>query len=334
MKCVLITSLILAGSSSLSCLGASSNEVISVIYGDGYVLERLSTGAETELGSPGISVDENGIATSLDDDSLTPVPALPGSESATNTLSVALLEMLACSVVDHFDQIDEAGIPYTSQPTAATWTWEGFLGADETNGWTRVAKKACFDWYLNFLSTNHCALSFEQTNLTRIALQQCDILRYTNQWETYTAIMRNPFSPHRDLAGELALRYTPEERGLYEIGMGVVTNGLDLTSSERYSLLLVYIDRLQHLRSTEAAEAVRALYGVRHSNCELSLSLDQLFNTGIAGYGGSSNRLDTALEYLRNSSLSELQRTHFDTITNQLINAAQPLPEVESLRGL
>ena len=34
--------------------------------GDGYVLERLATGEETELGSPGISVDENGIVAERD----------------------------------------------------------------------------------------------------------------------------------------------------------------------------------------------------------------------------------------------------------------------------
>ncbi|MGN0855076.1 MAG: hypothetical protein ACI4R9_06120 [Kiritimatiellia bacterium] len=332
MKCVPLTTLILTAISSMPSFGTSSNEVLSVIIGDGYVLERLSTGDERELDPPEYSVDENGIATSICDNSQ--MPMLPGPESSTNALAVALLEMLAYSDVDCFDQIDENGVPYTFQPIVATWTWDGFLGEDETNGWTRAAKKLCFDWYLNFAATNCCAFTSEQTNLTRIALQQCNILEYTNQWAAYTGILRNTCAPHRDLAGELALRYTPEESGLYDMGMGVATNGLNLTSNERYSIMSVYINRLQQLRSAQAAEAVRSLYMVRRSNIDLALSLDRLFDATIAGYGCSSNRLDTALAYVRSPYLSELQRTHFDTITNQLMNAAQPLPEVEALRGL
>ena len=140
-----------------------TNQVISIEIGDGYVIEQLSTGEECSIVTCDISVDQDGIATSNE---LVPdLPVLPGDESATNAFAVTLLEMLQISAVDNFDQTDENGVPYTTQPVVPIWTWDGFLGKDETNGWTRVAKKACFDWYLNFMATNAYAFTSAQTNL-------------------------------------------------------------------------------------------------------------------------------------------------------------------------
>ena len=73
---------------------------------------------------------------------------------------------------------------------------------------------------------------------------------------------------------------------------------------------------------------------MRLAEYKLSLVLDRLFVSRILGYAGSSNRLDTANKLLSMTELNELQREHFGTVTNQLLNAAQPLPEVEALRGL
>ena len=101
-------------------------------------------------------------------------PSLPGTEEITNRVAEALLFRAWGAVVDNIDLVDENGINYTTQLVIPTWTWEGFLGEDETNGVTRAAKKASFDWYLGHLATNCCAnFSDDQTNYVRIALNEC-----------------------------------------------------------------------------------------------------------------------------------------------------------------
>ena len=111
-------------------------------------------------------------------------PSLPGTENDTNRVAVALLEWTLGTAVDHFESIDENGVEYTTQLIIPVWTWEGFLGEDETNGVTRAAKKASFDWYLGYLATNCCVdFSLMQTTLVRVAVEQCEDLKYTNAFQ-------------------------------------------------------------------------------------------------------------------------------------------------------
>ena len=134
-------------------------------------------------------------------------PTLPGSEEVTNRVAEALLFRAWGAVVDYFDSADENGVEYTTQLVIPTWTWEGFLGEDETNGVTRAAKKASFDWYLGHLATNCCAnFSDDQTNYVRIALNECRDLKYTNAWQSLKGIALNSSAPYRGYRHHLRRR--------------------------------------------------------------------------------------------------------------------------------
>lgn len=311
----------------------ATNKVISVTVGDGYILEELETGEPCVENSFHITIDQDGVAT-LADPNETSFPTLPGPESATNEVAVALLELLRISDVDNFEHVDENGVPYTSQPITPTWTWDGFLGKDETNGWTRAAKKACFDWYLNFVATNRSEYSDFPSNIVCVAITQCEDLKYTNAWESLEHMARNPDSPHRMWSGKLAIEYAPVGAPLFDLGLDAATNGLRVTADERYAIVGSFADRLCSVREESSLSSVVILYRMRLAEYKLSLALDRLFVSRILGYVGSSNRLDTANKLLSLTELNELQREHFGTVTNQLLNAAQPLPEVEALRGL
>lgn len=68
--------------------------------------------------------------------------------------------------------------------------------------------------------------------------------------------------------------------------------------------------------------------------------MDLLLLNACPDYPGSSNRLvvaNLAMARVTNeppSVESVLIRNYFIPVTNQLMNAQQPLPDVESLRGL
>ena len=304
-----------------------TNQVISIEIGDGYVIEQLSTGEECSIVTCDISVDQDGIATSNE---LVPdLPVLPGDESTTNAFAVTLLEMLQISAVDNFDQTDENGVPYTTQPVVPTWTWDGFLGKDETDGWTRVAKKACFDWYLNFMATNACAFTFAQTNLSATAIDQCRDLAYTNAWTSLMGIARNVHAPWRDCAGVLAVKFVPEINDIASFGLGVYTNSIHFADKGRRNVLCAYFDRL----ATQPG-AIPAVYMneiIRHGSreCDAAMSLDRLLSAKVSGYEISSNRLAAAVAVLNNPYSWEFQNSYFVNVTNQLLNAGRPLVRLE-----
>ena len=73
--------------------------------------------------------------------------------------------------------------------------------------------------------------------------------------------------------------------------------------------------------------------------CHTSRALDGLILEMNPAYAFSSNRLDFAVRTLMladgdESVAARRVRQYFAPVTNQLLNAVQPLPEVEALRGL
>ena len=309
-----------------------TNQVISVEIGDGYVIERLATGDERPVVGSDISVDEDGIVTS--NEIVSDLPVLPGAETATNAVAVALLRMLQLSAIDNFDSKDENGVPCTTETVVPTWTWDGFLGKDEVNGWTRAAKKACFDWYLNFMATNACAITDAQTNLSAIAIGQCEDLSYTNAWQSLMGIAKNPHSPWRDHAGVLAIELAPDTGSISSLGLDAYTNSIALAENARGNVVSAYFDRLASQSSPIPPACLDEIIKYRSRECEAAMSLDRLLSTKIPGYEVSSNRLSAAVSILNNPDSWEFQNAYFINVTNRLMNATQPLQEVEVLRGL
>lgn len=336
MKCglteLLAPLLVLQGCFSL----ASTNDVVlSVIVGDGYVLEELDTGFETNaVWQSDIVMDENGIVTISGGAASVSLPKLPGPESETNRVAVAILESTILSAVDNFDQVNDEGIAYTTQEIRPTWTWNGFLGEDETNGLTRAAKKACFDWYLNFIATNTCALTAEQTNLAMVAVSQCSDLTYTNAWRSLVGMTRNPLLPLRDQAGVMAMTFTPNSDILLSLGMEAYKNSIQLSVADRAWIVDAFADRLSLLDDMRSARVVNRIFLDRANECQAAMAFDRLFVSRVPGYEYSSNRLETARAILRNPDSWDFQNDYFADVTNRLLNAARPLVEVEALQDL
>ena len=251
-------------------------------------------------------------------------PTLPGSEEVTNRVAEALLFRAWGAVVDYFDSVDENGVEYTTQLVIPTWTWEGFLGEDETNGVTRAAKKASFDWYLGYLATNNCASFCEdQTNYVRIAMNECRDLKYTNAWQSLKGIALNPTLPYRGYAGELYERFGPLDDSMTDFCLDVETNAVQMTFEERGDIVGEYASRLHSLPpgSNVRQRGVAGLYTNRLSDCSRAIPVDEILVASLPGYEFSTNRLAAALYVLSCTNSWSEQNAYFIGVTNAIENA-------------
>jgi len=251
-------------------------------------------------------------------------PTLPGSEEVTNRVAEALLFRAWGAVVDYFDSVDENGVEYTTQLVIPTWTWEGFLGEDETNGVTRAAKKASFDWYLGHLATNCCAnFSDDQTNYVRIALNECRDLKYTNAWQSLKGIALNSSAPYRGYAGELYEQYGPLDDLMTDFCLDVETNAVQMTFEERGDIVGEYTSRLHSLPpgSNVRQRGVAGLYANRLLDCSRAIPVDELLVASMPGYEFSTNRLAAALYVLSCTNSWSEQNAYFISVTNAIENA-------------
>ena len=251
-------------------------------------------------------------------------PTLPGSEEVTNRVAEALLFRAWGAVVDYFDSVDENGVEYTTQLVIPTWTWEGFLGEDETNGVTRAAKKASFDWYLGYLATNNCASFCEdQTNYVRIAMNECRDLKYTNAWQSLKGIALNPTLPYRGYAGELYERFGPLDDSMTDFCLDVETNAVQLTFEERGNIVGEYASRLYSLPpgSNVRQRGAAGLYTNRLSDCSRAIPVDEILVASLPGYEFSTNRLAAALYVLSCTNSWSEQNAYFIGVTNAIENA-------------
>ena len=251
-------------------------------------------------------------------------PTLPGSEEVTNRVAEALLFRAWGAVVDYFDSVDENGVEYTTQLVIPTWTWEGFLGEDETNGVTRAAKKASFDWYLGYLATNNCASFCEdQTNYVRIAMNECRDLKYTNAWQSLKGIALNPTLPYRGYAGELYERFGPLDDSMTDFCFDVETNAVQMTFEERGDIVGEYASRLHSLSlgSNVRQRGVAGLYTNRLSDCSRAIPVDEILAASLPGYEFSTNRLAAALYVLSCTNSWSEQNAYFIGVTNAIENA-------------
>ena len=251
-------------------------------------------------------------------------PSLPGPEDVTNRVAEALLFRAWGAVVDNIDLVDENGINYTTQLVIPTWTWEGFLGEDETNGVTRAAKKASFDWYLGYLATNSCAnFSNVQTNYVRVAIEQCEDLKYTNVWQTLKGIALNSSAPYRGYAGELYEQYGPLDDSMTDFCFDVETNAVQMTFEERGNIVGEYASRLHSLPpgSNVRQRGVAGLYTNRLSDCSRAIPVDEILVASLPGYEFSTNRLAAALYVLSCTNSWSEQNAYFIGVTNAIENA-------------
>ena len=224
--------------------------------------------------------------------------------------------------------IPDEGEPYN--PDEDLGTWHGFLGVDETNGWTVAAKKAAFDWYLSTLGSCDCrSLSRRDKLLVLNAVEMCGMLAYTNATPSLRSLALNPNGIHRDVALATALKFSSVDDSTTQFVESILTNVTQYTAGERVVCYLEYADRIrgmQNIANTPAYNAMLVFYRNRMVDRVGAPSADRLFTTHLQGYGQSSNRLETAMFMLSETNALPRFVEYFTSVTNQLLSSGQPLP--------
>ena len=147
------------------------------------------------------------------------------SPAETNELVRGMLGSIIFSANDNL--LD--GKPWIGNREAPV-TWPGFLGRDESHGWTLAEKKAAFAWYLSTLGTNDCrALSALDKQYVRVALDQCRTLNYVEAAQSLKALALNPNGIYRNDAIRLAVQFCPIDDSTTAFAETIMTNTAEYT---------------------------------------------------------------------------------------------------------
>lgn len=252
------------------------------------------------------------------------------SSAETNELVSAMLGNVLFFASDNW--ADNAGISTREAPV----TWPGFLGRDESHGWTLAEKKAAFDWYLSTLGTNDCtALRGEKRHYVRIAVDQCRALNYTEAVPSLKALALNPKGTCRREAMELVIKFSPIGDATTAFVETIMTNSASYNFREQGTASAHYADRLLFFTATNAAQlaerdaAVRMLYRNRLLESGTDAIIDEVFLKYLDGYGASSNRLEYAINSFSFPTCTEIFGEYFISVTNQLLSLGRPLQRID-----
>lgn len=267
------------------------------------------------------------------------------SHTAEEKLQVAryLVERLiyAPESVDNFDLNSEGGIE-VSYPTYQSL----FEPTVPTNcvgfGWTSSEKQEAFEYFIRSIPRLAQEDSFPRLRgYGEQALSFCSAHNVTNAMELAMSVMATPENPCFDSALTLfEKRLVPSDAATLFVERCVTNAAISRLDGDY--LASGYVAELNRRRSSLNAEVLTngvAMAMRLPLRCQTSRQIDLLLLEMYPLYGLSSNRLDLCcrtLRYLHEQSPfgSEKVRQYFESATNQLMNAAQPLAVVEALRGL
>ena len=252
------------------------------------------------------------------------------SPAETNELVRGMLGSIIFSANDNL--LD--GKPWIGNREAPV-TWPGFLGRDESHGWTLAEKKAAFAWYLSTLGTNDCrALSALDKQYVRVALDQCRTLNYVEAAQSLKALALNPNGIYRNDAIRLAVQFCPIDDSTTAFAETIMTNTAEYTRREygaascQYAYMLLGFNATNDAQRAVRDRAVSMFYRNRMLPSAAYSIVVGLFVRYISGYETSSNRLEHALNVLSMPIYAELSGEHFISVTNQLLSSGQPLVQL------
>ena len=256
------------------------------------------------------------------------VCALAYTTEETNAVARAMLERVYYSA---HDDLSEPLVDVGEPP----FTWNGFLGRGEVDGWSQQARKDAFAWYLSTLGTNDCtSFTSMDRELVRIALSKCRTLNFIEAGPSLKALALNPNGIHRNNAIRLAIQFCPVNDSMTVFTETIMTNTVGYTHRESGMASCQYANRLLSFNATNAVQiacrenAVRMFYRNRMSDAAGTEIVDELFVRYIAGYGTSSNRLAFALNAIASPSCVRPDKQYFTSVTNQLLSSGQPLVQL------
>ena len=228
----------------------------------------------------------------------------------------------------------------------------GFEGFTTTNAFFSMSvgglpdnpsdRRTSFDFYLNHMaSENRSALRTpEDDELSLLAVDQCVRMGYTNEIVALRRIAVGTEHPLRHQAIASVVRLGGLGCGGVDFVVQIGTNSVSFSQRERNAawreLSKDIRTRLESnsLSDQQREQLVRLIYGLHISDWPGIVSIDDILCACNEDYGSSSNRYDTISRVLARPGLPVRLNAYFSNLTNKLMKATQPLPEVEALRGL
>ena len=261
---------------------------------------------------------------------MTTVCAFAHTVEETNAVARAMLER---ALDFSNDNISDGG-PWVGEGEPP-FTWNGFLGRGEVDGWSQQARKDAFAWYLSTLGTNNCtSFTAMDKELVRIALSKCRTLNFIEAGPSMKALALNPDGIYRSNAIRLAIQFCPVDDLATVFTETIMTNTTGYTRQEFSAASCEYARMLLNFNATNDAQrairdrAVNMFYRNRMLPANAYYVVDRLFVQYINGYETSSNRLECALNVLSLPIYAELSGDYFTSVTNQLLSSGQPLVQL------
>ena len=203
--------------------------------------------------------------------------------------------------------------------------------------WTSQERKNAFENFIEAipeLSTNGLYRSVSLDGA--VALRYCISHSHSNVLSAAIRILSSPSSECHSVAADVFVKFARPTSDINAFVADVVTNGARYSDLTRSDVLSGYAEVLRERRDGCQAEVVTngvALVVGAVSGREGVVPVDRLLLDLYPNYECSSNRLNFAvfaLEDTRHANYDDvLFHKYFDPITNQLLNASQPLVQLE-----
>ena len=261
-----------------------------------------------------------------------PLAGLASVLDNTNQIAIAILSYAAMDNEDDLDTGAEYPVRYTD--------WNGMLDAVALPGLTRQDKDTALTDYLMLQSTNNLAMvDGEECELIRVAMCECRDLNHTNALPIVRNFFLNPTALYMGEPVYLYYKWAPVDEDFMFVTRSFLANTSPMARKSKPADLLNLDDALNRHKKTYGNDtaytnAMSLVYQFRGFCPESAVVLDRMYISHIADYEQSSNRLATVMAWLASTNCTSEVRAHCVAVTNHLMNAGRPLPEVESLRGL
>ena len=256
------------------------------------------------------------------------VCVLAHTPEETNAVVRAMLQRVYYSA---HDDLSEPLVDVGEPP----FTWNGFLGRGEVDGWSQQARKDAFAWYLSTLGTNDCtSFTAMDQELVRIALSKCRTLNFAEAAPSLKALSLNPNGIYRSNAIRLAIQFCPVDDSTTAFAETIMTNTTEYTRQEfsaascEYARMLLNFNATNDVQRAIRNRAVNMFYRNRMLPSNAYYVVDMLFVRYVSGYETSSNRLEHALNVLSLPNSNPTTIRKFTSVTNQLLSSGQPLVQL------
>lgn len=257
---------------------------------------------------------------------------------------------VACYLIDRVrrgvDVIDSLGLEsdreiHVQFPTYESLFVDTLPEGVPGHGWTADEKRAAFEAFLMDIPRLAATNEVEELALRgEVGLCFCDERGGTFAYVAATNLLVSSCMTCEGVAMDIFKNNYQPSREMNSFIEMVITNRP--TSARVEYLQSFYAGDIARSYCDQKRElAIDAAKMLMHNRCGGSASrqLDRMLSLACPEYAISSNRLDLAEWTLRDLELNprlygDSVRQYFESVTNQLMSATQPLIEVEALRGL